>query len=321
MTITNLLCVSNGKGGCGKSSTAASTAALAALAGLEVLALDLDPQGNLADDLGVDDHDGGANFFEACVLGRTPEPVRNVRERLDLITAGPATRDLQAVLWARGGPEAGAQLLEDAVAKLAGNYDLIVCDTPPSEGSRLVESVLRIAHWMVIPTRTDLGSLRGVARAAQSAAEARVDNPELTVLGILLFNVAVSDRQLLAEARNQLQEALPPEVKLFDTFIRNARRAADDTRGTGTLPHEYEAASVNAAKERLKALRQGHTPGRAPGSNAAGLAEDYQNLTAEILAAIDEDINRTTSPAPQPASVYQSDAQHHAGTSEEGVDV
>ena len=62
--LDNVLLVTNGKGGVGKTSLVANLAGLAVKAGWSVLAVDLDPQGNLARDLGyVDRSDGGQGLL------------------------------------------------------------------------------------------------------------------------------------------------------------------------------------------------------------------------------------------------------------------
>src|SRR5437667_7385914 len=93
--IPSCVMVSNGKGGVLKTSLAANLSGLAAASGWRVLAVDLDPQGNLAGDLGVlDRSDGGAGLF-AAVAEHTPlEPLRAVRPGLDLVAGGPRTADL-----------------------------------------------------------------------------------------------------------------------------------------------------------------------------------------------------------------------------------
>ena len=104
--ITNSILTINGKGGVGKTSLVANIAGLAAGSGWRVLAIDTDPQGNLARDLGVlEQADDGANLRDA-ILARTPlAPLRAVRPGLDLAAGGRHLDSLVAevqLMMARG---------------------------------------------------------------------------------------------------------------------------------------------------------------------------------------------------------------------------
>ncbi len=81
------IAVSNGKGGVGKTSVASHLAGIAAAAGWKVLAVDLDPQGNLGQDLGyyqADRGDSGRSLSDAVIDGTELVPLRDVRPNLDV---------------------------------------------------------------------------------------------------------------------------------------------------------------------------------------------------------------------------------------------
>src|SRR5215218_8548331 len=101
---TSVLAIVNGKGGCGKTSCAANLAAIWATDGRRVLAADLDAQGNLAVDLGVEDTDAGLAFSLAVQGGPAIEPVRDVRAGLDLVAGGARTDQLAAALSSHRNP-------------------------------------------------------------------------------------------------------------------------------------------------------------------------------------------------------------------------
>src|SRR4051794_23157663 len=96
--------VINGKGGVGKTSVTANLAGLYAAAGYRVCAIDLDPQGNLGNDLGylaAGLADGGAGLHAAAVTGVAPTPLVGVRPNLDVVPGGEQLHDLAAVLQSR----------------------------------------------------------------------------------------------------------------------------------------------------------------------------------------------------------------------------
>lgn len=105
-----------------------------------------------------------------------------------------------------------------------------------------------------------------------------------------LFDFARQDTRILADTRERLVRNLAGAAPVFETVIRNARKASTDMRRDGLLSFEYEEAAAAAMRRRV-ADRVWERSGPSPNGfskTAAGLAEDYQSLTKEILAAYAE---------------------------------
>jgi len=293
--LTNTIAFANGKGGVGKTSVTANVAGIAALSGWRVLTVDLDPQGNLGNDLGyaqTGDSDQGAGLMAAIREGAELEPLRDVRPGLDAVPGGDLMDGLMAVLVPRLLDEsAPATAIADVLAPLARDYDLVLLDCPPA-GGVLLEAILIATRFLVIPTKRDLGSLHGLVRVARCFASVRShDNPYLEVLGVALFDFALQDTRMLADTRERLVRNLAGAAPVFGTVIRNARKASADMRRDGLLAFEYEAAAARLLEAGV-AERVWERPYR-PSVNgfsktASGLADDYQHLTREILAAFAE---------------------------------
>jgi len=282
--ISNAIAIANSKGGVGKSSVAVNLAGLAAHSGWRTLLVDLDPQGQVGYELGVggtDLDDKGRGLLLALLEGAPLEPVKDVRPGLDIVTAGAMTENVADQLRRTDVAD-----VERVIAPMSANYDLIVFDTPPATGSPLADAALVATHFVVIPTKSDGGSLRGLQDMATRCSDIRArSNPDLSVLGVVIFAVKASASRRRQDRRDMLEAGLPAEVIVFDSFIREAAAAGDDLRDLALLAHEYEAQAVGAPKwwER----RRDPTASKAPtfASNAADLASDYQKLTEEVLAA------------------------------------
>jgi len=294
-SLTNTIAFANGKGGVGKTSITANVAGIAALSGWRVLTVDLDPQGNLGTDLGYaqsGDSDQGAALIRSIRDGSTLKPLRDVRPGLDAVPGGDLMDGLMTVLAPRLLDEtAPATAIADALAPLAEDYDLVLLDCPPA-GGVLLEAILVATRFLVIPTKRDLGSLHGLVRVARSFASVRShDNPHLDVLGVILFDFARQDTRILADTKERLVRNLAGAAPVFDTVIRNARKASTDMRRDGLLSFEYEEAAKTALRRRVTE-RVWEQPYRASSNGfsktASGLAEDYQSLTKEILGAFSE---------------------------------
>jgi chromosome partitioning protein len=267
--IPNTILVTNAKGGVAKTSLVANIAGLAANSGWRTLAIDTDPQGNLARDLGVLDHaDDGTNLHHA-ILGRQPlTPLRDVRPHLDLANGGPALEALTTdihTLFTRGHYRSTLALLDTCLHPFTDLYDLIIIDSPPGERA-LHTLAAHTAHHIIIPTTPDDCSIDGLGTVYHRYHQLRTDgaNPRLTILGVALTLTVTNATTIQQRARTTLTDLLH-HTPVFNTTIRFAQAAATACRHHGHLAHEHEH----------------HTPT----PSARGLANDYQHLTNEILTA------------------------------------
>jgi len=281
--------VCNGKGGVGKSSLAAGLAATAAAMGWRCLAVDLDGQGNLGQDLGYQQAglgDGGESVHRALLEGGPLQPVAGVREGLDVLAAGPWTDRLADGLTRRvhaAGPDGLVGPREALVAAAAG-YDLVVFDTPPSTAA-LLDLALASSRFLCCPVRFDQASIDGLGRV-DGRRRALADqglNGDLELLGVVLFGFGAAERRMLRDTRRQLEYLLDGVAPVFPTPVREARKAARHMRAHGVVASEYFLASQDAAPW------YDNPPGEESfARNAAGLASDYWEVTREILSRLSQ---------------------------------
>jgi chromosome partitioning protein len=283
--------VINGKGGVGKTSITANLAGLFAASGYRVLAVDLDPQGNLGSDLGylgAGLSDGGASLRSATLDLKAPETLAEVRPGLDVVPGGEHLHDLAAMLQARSRTgRGGAQDLAATIGALAGDYDLTLLDCPPGSDV-LQEGALHAARWALVPTKTDDASRAGLRDVARRFSAARSSNPDLAVLGVVLFGVNTSARRVLSQAKAALEQDLGGVAPVLDTAIRHVEAAAVDARGRGQLVHELERDASAAPKWYERLRNPGESPVQRLAGSAGALASDYEALAEEVLTHIIE---------------------------------
>lgn len=279
----------NDKGGVGKTSLVANLAGQFAGAGYRCLLVDLNRQANLADDLGFRDtavDDQGAGLLVGIVAGTPPPVVLDVRPGLDVVPGGARLSDLVPLLVSRVQEHGRVafRALADVLAPIAGDYDLTFVDCPP-ETTILTDLALSAARWVLMPTKSDGGGLIGMRLVGERFALARELNPDLGLLGAVLFATGTRSRLVHAEVRAAVDAAFGGHSPLFDTSIRHAERTAQDARRLGKLAHELELEAA-AQPAWWAALREGATATRRISPTAASVAGDYRELGIELLTLL-----------------------------------
>lgn len=288
--LARVVSVATGKGGSFKTSLAANAAGLCAAGGHRVLLIDLDPQGDIADDLGYfadERRDDGQHLAAAMIAGTPLRPVlTQVRPNLDVIPGGDYLNDVGAALLARQARgRSNFDLLAKALAPLAGEYDLVFIDTPPTDET-LQLLALNASRWFVVPTKSDKSSIRAIARIAHLAADATAGGHRLDLLGVVLAGVTGSAKRVRAQAGDDIVTMLGESAPLFDTVIRHSEATARAVRDEGVLAHEM-AEKVEGAEPFWKSLRDGGAVAHLPGS-APALAADYVRVVEQMLQRINE---------------------------------
>ncbi|MDD7940991.1 ParA family protein [Actinomycetospora lutea] len=287
--LTRTIAMVNDKGGVGKTSLVANLAGQFAAAGYRCLLVDLNRQANLADDLGFRDgpaDDRGAGLLVSVVAGTPLRPVEGVRPGLDIVAGGARLVDLVPLMVSRvqeQGREAFLALAE-VLAPVAGDYDLVFIDCPP-ETTILTDLALAAARWVLMPTKSDGGGLVGMRLVGERFALARELNPDLGLLGAVLFATGSRSRVVHAEVREAVEEAFGGHSPLFTTSIRHAERTAQDARRLGRLAHELEQ-EVAAQPAWWASLREGGGSARRLSPTAASVAGDYRDLGVELLTLL-----------------------------------
>ena len=295
--LRRVIAVMNRKGGVGKTSITSNLAGVLAQAGYKVLAIDLDQQGNLGDDLGyrhTDYNDHGAALFFALNSGTPLAPAKGIRENLDVVPAGEQTALLADTLTGRQrrneDPSFG---LADKLAEIADQYDIVLIDCPPGD-TAIQAQALVAARWILIPTQPDSGSLNGLEQLAREVIATQPKNPTIMPLGAVLFPIDSRAKRMKARKHEEIREIMGDLAPVFTTSIRFSQTSGVDSRDRGQLAIELardaEEQDPFARAKALKARKAGETveetPSQRISDSAGSLAEDYVELTGEILQAL-----------------------------------
>ncbi len=213
--MTQIITVTNQKGGVGKTTTAAALVCGLHQRGAKVLGLDLDPQGNLGFNLGLDI--GMGNTIYDVIKGScTIEEAIVPSEYGDVL---PSDIMLSAAEVEFNMPRREF-LLDEQLSIIRSRYDFIVIDTPPALNILTINAYVA-SDGLIVPMEAEVLSLVGITQLQETIETVRSTfNPHLKVLGILLnkFNPRLTlsrDILELAEAvAVQLDsQVFPPKVR------------------------------------------------------------------------------------------------------------
>jgi chromosome partitioning protein len=226
--MARVFCVANQKGGVGKTTTSVNLSAGLALAGKRVLLVDLDPQGNATMGSGVDKRALALSVYDVLLeSANVPEArVRSEKGGYDLLGAN---RELAGAEVELVQLERRDQRLRSALQAVAGDYDFVLIDCPPSL-SLLTLNGLCSAHGVIVPMQCEYFALEGLSDLVNTIKQVHANlNRELQVIGIL--RVMFDPRITL---QSQVSEQLKAHFgdKVFDTVIpRNVRLAEAPSYG------------------------------------------------------------------------------------------
>jgi chromosome partitioning protein len=251
------------KGGTGKTTTVRTLADAYRRSGLEVLCVDLDPQGNLSDYFDVPPDASPTIADVLAGQARASDAVY-----ADMLPANLGLAEAELVLGGKMGREL---TLKRALREVKRGYDLVLVDCPPSLGLLTVNALVA-ADQALITSEAEYFSLQGVEQALEVVELARESlHPDLEWLGVVL-NIA--DMRLVhsREALRSLQERF--EDKVFSTVVRRSVRYAESAeRGVSILDYAPDLgadylALASEALERLGGFEEARERLAAPASSS-----------------------------------------------------
>ena len=220
--MSTVITITNQKGGVGKTTTAAALLSALSGRGAHVLGVDLDPQGSLGFNLGLD-IENCKTIYDVFRGEAEPREAIAHTETCDLL---PSNILLSAaeLEFNKAGREF---MLKTALSKVRDAYDYVIIDTPPALNLLTVNAYVA-AHSLIIPMAPEVLSLLGVSQIKETIEGVReYYNPGLRVLGILLnrFSARFNLNREVLEMASQIAAQL--DTVVFETKIRTSVTAAE----------------------------------------------------------------------------------------------
>jgi chromosome partitioning protein len=239
--MSTILAIANQKGGVGKTTTAINLGAGLGALERRVLLVDCDPQGNATRGLGIDA--APPHLYHALIgevpLARTLRP--SGFPNLDLIPSG---RDLVGIEVEFVGEEGWEGILKGHLAEVAGGYDVILLDCPPSLG-HLTVSALTAADGVLVPLQCEYFALEGMSELLATVERVQGGlNRRLALSGILL--TMYDDRTNLSrDVADEIRRHFSDRV--FETVVpRNIRLAEAPSHGLPIFQYDIKSRGAEA---------------------------------------------------------------------------
>ncbi len=250
-SVTRIITISNQKGGVGKTTTTVNLAAALASKGLQVLVIDLDPQGNASTALGIDHHADIKSIYEVLIDDVPIEKVVQISPERPGLTCVPATIHLAGAEIELVSLVAREQRLRTAIETYLQTTmnppDYVLIDCPPSLGLLTVNAFVA-AKEVLIPIQCEYYALEGLSQLTRSIEMIRKHlNPELD-LSTILLTMYDSRTKLASQVADEVKTHFPNQV-LSTIIPRSVRVSEAPSYGKTVISYDHSSPGAIAYME------------------------------------------------------------------------
>ena len=241
--MNRVIAIANQKGGVGKTTTAINLSACLADLGKKVLALDLDPQGNMTSGLGVDKDEIERSVYDLIIGNAGIEECicKNVLDNLDVL---PSNIDLSAAEIEMIGVENKEFILKNEMEKIKDDYDFVIIDCPPAL-SMLTINAMTTADSVLVPIQCEYYALEGLTQLIHTIelVQERL-NSSLQIEGVV-FTMYDARTNLSLQVVENVKDNLNQNI--YKTIIpRNIRLAEAPSYGMPINMYDPKSAGAES---------------------------------------------------------------------------
>jgi chromosome partitioning protein len=203
--LSKIIAIANQKGGVGKTTTAVNLSSCLGFKNKKVLVIDIDPQGNTTSGLGIDKKNISKSIYDVLI---NDEDISNtlLNTAIEDLKLSPSNIQLAGAEVELVSVMSRETRLKNSISKIAGNYDYVIIDCPPSLGL-LTLNALTAANTILVPIQCEYYALEGLSQLMNTVKLVqRHLNPQLDVEGVVLT---------MFDARTNLSIQVVDEVKKY----------------------------------------------------------------------------------------------------------
>ena len=253
---TRIFTISNQKGGVGKTTTAVNIAAALASKGLNVLVIDLDPQGNASTALGIEHHASVTSIYEVLTEDLPLESVIKVSPEMPGLTCVPATINLTGAELELVSMVAREQRLKNAIDTYLETTmtppDYVFIDCPPSLGLLTINAWVA-AREVLVPIQCEYYALEGVEQLENYINMIKKQLNRELVISTVLLTMFDNRTNLANDVAEEVRRHFTTEV--LNTVIPRSVRVSEapsygrtvityDRRSPGAISYLEAAAEI-----------------------------------------------------------------------------
>ena len=238
-----IIAIANQKGGVGKTTTAINLSACLAEKGQKVLAIDMDPQGNMTSGLGLDKDSIEKNIYD-LMIGESDVKEVLQKDALDNLDVIPTSIDLSAAEIELIGVEDKEYIIKNAIEKIKDNYDYVIIDCPPSL-NMLTINAMTTADSVLVPIQCEYYALEGLSQLIHTVELVKERlNPVLEIEGVVftMYDARTNlSLQVVENVKDNLQQ------NIYKTIIpRNIRLAEAPSYGMPINLYDSKSAGADS---------------------------------------------------------------------------